>query len=311
MMRTREQRPAGVPDDLAPEQLERWSNGLVAFLSSDDVPQQFRAWARDQAGLVDAWLASAADLDGDEVEDDRDEAPDESATGAAAVRAPRQRRSVTSEPEPRGFALRVPEQTGKLILGIIAGAALLLVIVGARQMMSGGGDGADALPAGAEAIAFDQARADELEALLQQDPANKDALFELGEMNFQAQRYEDMIPWFTKLVELDPANKHALTDLGTAHFNLGQPTEARIWWEKVLAVDPIDVQAHYNLGFMFANAEPRDLAAAVSEWESVLRLDPTSQLAETARLHIDGLKAELAAASAPTSVASPPVAVTP
>ncbi len=57
------------------------------------------------------------------------------------------------------------------------------------------------------------------------------------------------------------------------------------------------------MGFVYANAEPRDLAGAVNEWETVLRLDPESQLAQTARVHVEGLKAELksAPAAAPTA----------
>jgi len=299
-----QQRLTGIPDDLPPEQLERWSNGLVAFLTSEDVPQQFRAWARQQADVIDEHMASASDLGdeadlNDDTEDDIGEEPVLARQARAASPAPAKtraarRRAVASNE--RALTLRIPAESGKLLLGIVIGVVALVAIVGVRQAMSDSGD-EPSLPATADAPAFDQARANELEALLNQDPANQDALFELGEMNFQAGRYEDMIPWFTKLVELDPTNKHAFTDLGTAHYNLGQPAEAKIWWEKVLAVDPNDVQAHYNLGFMYANAEPRDLAAAVREWEAVLRLDSESQLAQTARVHIDGLKAELAEAS--------------
>lgn len=280
---------AGVPDDLTPEQLERWSNGLVAFLTSDKVPQTFRRWAQAQAGAIDAHMAGAADLD------DEEEAP----VPQRAARAPRPRQEA---PRDAGVTLRVPEQTGKLLLGVVLGVLVLGAIFVVRQVGGGGGNDGDSLPTNA-AAEFNQARANELTALLEQDPENKEALFELGEMNFQAGRYEDMIPSFTKLVELDPANTHALTDLGTAHYNLGQPAMAKTWWEKVLAVDPNDVQAHYNLGFMFANAEPRDIAAAVREWDEVLRLDPESQLAQTARVHIDGLKAQLAGEG--TAVAVP------
>jgi cytochrome c-type biogenesis protein CcmH/NrfG len=290
-----QQRLASVPDDLTPEQLERWANGLVDFLTSDDVPTRFRGWARAQADAIDAQMADDGFDDGDDEDDVDDEGEVAPADAPAKPRAPTAAFKHAARREHHGadrsVAVRLPANSVRLLLGVAIGVVALVAIVAVRNRLSDA-DGAP-LPVTADAATFDQARADELEGLLQQDPANKEALFELGEMNFQAGRYEDMIPWFTELVELEPANKHALTDLGTAHFNLGQPVEARIWWEKVIAVDANDVQAHYNLGFMYANAEPRDVASAVHEWEEVLRLDPESQLAQTARVHIDGLKAEL------------------
>jgi hypothetical protein len=39
-------RPSGVPDGLPPDELESWSNDLVAFLTSDNIPAKFRGWAR-------------------------------------------------------------------------------------------------------------------------------------------------------------------------------------------------------------------------------------------------------------------------
>lgn len=278
---------AGVPGDLTPAQFEQWSNDLVAFLNSDGVPQQFRQWARAQAEELDANLASG-DIDDEEA--NQEPMPLRPAAQQPARSAPRKQ-------SPAGdgmMVLQVPAQTGKLLLGIVIGVIVLGGVFAVRQATSGDGDGAS-LPTNADAPAFDEARASELQQLIEQDPANQDAIFELGEMNFQAGRYEDTTFWFTKLVELDPANKHALTDLGTAAYNTGDAVNAKIWWEKVLAIDPNDVQTHYNLGFMYANVEPRDLAGAVREWETVLALDPESQLAQTARVHIDGLKAELVA----------------
>lgn len=308
------QRIAGIPDDLSREQLERWTNGLVAFLTSEGVPQPYRAWASEQADAIDGFVASGDDGEGpsdEEPEDDGNAAANTAREASSSTRRrPRASRSRPAPAEDRALTIRLHPETSRLLVGMMIGAAILVAIVAVRQLAFSGGDGEASLPATADAPAFDQARADELEVLLNQDPTNREALFELGEMNFQAGRYEDMIPWFTKLVELDPANKHALTDLGTAHFNLGQPAEAKIWWQKVVAVDANDVQAHYNLGFMYANAEPRDVAAAVQEWETVLRLEPESQLAQTARVHIDSLKAELAAGPGAPAESTPAAAPT-
>lgn len=308
-------RPSGIPDGLPPDELERWSNELVGFLTSDRVPTSFRGWAHRQADLLDAYMASASDLesDGGEEEADGEEEPAAPAVKARqqAPRPPKVGGRRKTESRQGTLTLQVPDQAAKLIMGVVIGIVALGAIFGVRALTKEdsalpktGGPDASAAP-------FDQTRASELEALLQTDPTNQEALFEIGEMNFQAARNEETIVWFTKLVELDPNHTHAMTDLGTANFNLGKPDIAKEWWTKVLAVDANDVQAHYNMGFAYANAEPRDLAAAVSEWEAVVRLDPESQLAQTAKVHVEGLKAELKSAPATAPTVAAPTAAAP
>ncbi|MDE3095375.1 MAG: tetratricopeptide repeat protein [Chloroflexota bacterium] len=301
-MRTPE-RPAGLPEDLGPEALQQWSNDLVAFLGSDRVPDAFRGWADAQAAHVDAWLAAAGDLD--DADDGSRVAATSPARGPARGRradgAERPARAPAERRQANPGGLLATGGAGKLLIGIAIG---VIVLAGIAFLRGSGGSGA-ALPNTAPTPAFNQARADELARLLQQNPANKDALFELGEMNFQAGRNAEAIASFTKLVALDPANGHAMRDIGTANFNLGRADEAKTWWLKALKVDPNDVQAHYNMGFAYANAQPKDLAAAVKEWETVIRLDPTSQLAQTARVHVDGLKAQLTATPAAGSTPGP------
>jgi tetratricopeptide (TPR) repeat protein len=296
--------PVGIPEGLTPEELERWCNDLAEFLTSPRVPEAFRGWARAQAERIDAYLATAADLEPAAIEDD-----DDTEAEPAPARAPRRRAAPASRSRARtgrtASASILSTQGGKLLLGVAAGAIALALIFGAREL-AGRDSSAGELPgSGPAQAAFDEARAKELEALLATDPANRDALFELGEMNFQAGRYEEAITWFTKLVEVDPQNVHALTDIGTANFNLGRPEEAKTYWLKALEVNPNDAQVHYNLGFLYANVEPRDLAAAIAEWEKVIELDPGSRLAETARVHVEGLRSELTPA-APTPPATTP-----
>lgn len=303
--------PAGVPDGLTPDELERWCNELAAFLTSDAIPSPFRRWASAQADRIDAYLATAADFEpGDDppVEEAEDEPSGARSGTGAAARRPTRRPSRRRTPRPGTFSA----QGSKTLLGVAAGVVALLVIFGVRELTNNGGSAGDLPGSGPAAAAFDEARAGELAALLETDPNNKDALFELGEMNFQAGRYEDSISWFTRLVAIDPTNVHALTDIGTSHFNLGRPAEAKEAWLKALDVAPDDVQVHYNLGFLYANVEPRDLEAAIAEWEKVIQLDPTSRLAETARVHVEGLRSEVAPAPAEaTPEASPPAATAP
>jgi len=296
-------RPTGVPDGLSPDELERWSNELVSFLTSDGIPATFRGWARKNAELVDAYMASAEDFEAN-VETEQAIATASSPAARPAPQPSAKQRPTAPKVEPGMFVLRVPEQIARLSIGAAVGVLALLAIFGVRAMTSGSSGAA--LPSAVSTPTFNQARANQLQATLEQNPSDQDALFELGEINFEGGRYEDSIAWLTKLVELDPKQIQAITDIGTANFNLGRPDDAKTWWLRALTVDPNDVQSHYNMGFAYANAEPRDLAAAVNEWETVVRLAPESDLGQTAKVHVEGLKAQLTAtpaASAPTTPA--------
>jgi tetratricopeptide (TPR) repeat protein len=301
-------RPAGLPDGLAPDELERWSNELVAYLTSDGVPSNLRGWARKQADMVDAYMASAEDFGADA--DDKEDKPARAPATAASSKPKTLRPAVTSsradvDPNAGMFVVRLPQQTARLGMGIAIGALAVAAIFVVHSITGGSGSSLPAV-ANATAAPFNQARVDQLQAKLAQDPSDKDALYELGEIYFEATRFEDAISTLTKLVDLDPQNKNALTDIGTANFNLGNPDLAKEWWQKVLAIDPNDVQAHYNMGFVYANAEPRDLPGAVKEWETVVQLDPTSQLGQTAKVHVEGLKAQLTVTPAAGLAATTP-----
>ena len=137
----------------------------------------------------------------------------------------------------------------------------------------------------------------------QEDPKNAETLFELGEIFFQAGEWQSSLDWFTKLVAVDPTNVHALTDIGTSQYNLGSTEDAKATWLKVKEIAPDDPQVHYNLGFLYANSEPQDLEAAKKEWGLVLQLAPGSDLAQTVKLHLDGL-AE--ATNTPQATPTPP-----
>ena len=155
---------------------------------------------------------------------------------------------------------------------------------------------------------LDQNRVNELKAALSKNPNDQDALFELGEMYFQAGMWQDNLDVFMQLVQLDPKNTHALTDIGTSNFNLGQYDSAKSNWQKVLEIDPSDAQAHFNMGFLYANVPPQDLNAAIQEWETVAKLAPNSDIAQTAQAHADAYKKMLSpTTTSPSSSSSSPL----
>lgn len=159
----------------------------------------------------------------------------------------------------------------------------------------------------AQQSAFDQARYNQLQETLNSDPNNYSVLFELGEMSIDANRFEDTIYWFKRVLEVRPNDVHAMQDIGTANFNLGDIDQAREMWLKALQVDPNDAQTRWNLGFLYASLTPPDIDAAMREWERVIALTPGTELARLSQSHIDTYKNRFPATpSSPSASPTPP-----
>jgi tetratricopeptide (TPR) repeat protein len=260
----------------------------------------------------------------DDGEDDIVERPRQQRVAPAAARAPkgahpaptraaygkaeqgRGRKRNRGRGRPVAPAYREPvlasdDRIKKLLLGL--GAGLVVVVLAYFITQSGGGLFGSASPnadqfAADQPAQFDQARYEQLKAMLRNDPQNYAVLFELGEMNFQSQRYAEAIDWFTKVLAVRPDDVHAMQDIGTASFNTGNRDLALQMWQRALEVDPNDGQTHWNLSFYYATAQPPDLDAAMREWQKVVELEPGSDLAKTAQQHIDSYKSRLAGGAA-------------
>ena len=295
-----------LPDDATPAEVLATYRELERFLAADRVPRRLRGWAEGQLDVarqaalarsekpkVEAAPAVAGELP-ELFEDDQ--------ASIVTPAAPRQRATAgqeraRSERAARGHPSRrarsTPWRGVALLLAI--GLAIVGLALGNPQLFPGqaqpagvGGSASSAQQPAAKQV--NQARVAELKATLDKDPKNVDALFELGEMSFEADQWQDAIDWFTRLLEVDPGNLHARTDVGTANFNLGHYDLAKQAWEDVAARDPSDPQVHYNLGFLYANSGTPDLDKAFKEWEMVVQLAPGTDLARTAQAHLDALR---------------------
>jgi len=283
---------------------------LADYLASPSIPASLREWAAAQSALAEEAYAVLADPERRAAAIREQRLLSEAPRTAPAEAGHRQPGRQPEEPDDGGRVQRrsagqaTPARPGLLgsilnlrlhglVLGLLVGVAVLGGILLGRYGLPGGGDGDEGVPPTTQdsIIPLDTGRIAELTTIVQQDPNNKDALFELGERYFEAGEWQTSIDWLTRLIEVDPSNLFAMTDIGTANFNLGQTDVAKITWLRVLELDPNYVQAHYNLGFLYANVEPQNLDAAQREWEIVVQLAPDSDLAGTAQVHLESLLA--------------------
>jgi tetratricopeptide (TPR) repeat protein len=290
----------GLPLDAGEMDIEARYQELSAYLAAEDMPPQLQDWARAQAARVDEAYALLSDPDlraGLEEEPEEEEAAEPDVSGAARPKSPPE---AEHEAVPAGRpAARLPLMA--LALGIFVGGAALLAVIIAEMGFLGDGteDPAAAQTQEDQFVPIDTERVAELVTSYQEDPANPETLFELGEAYFLAGEWQQGEDWFLKLVEVDPANVHAWTDIGTSQYNLGRPEEAKAAWQNALDLAPDDPQLHYNMGFLYSNAEPPDFEAAISEWQTVIDLAPGTQLAQTVQVHLESLQSMASAEASP------------
>lgn len=297
----------GVSQDASLDEIEGRYREISEHMASPAMPPSLREWARRETALLDEAYAVLSD-------------PERRAgltlTPAPAAHAAAAPAAAQPQPAPRtaGESHAPPERPASALkalfngvpwtlaaLGAALGIVVLAFLLGGRDILSGRGSDDTSAAQQTDQIGIDTARVSELVGLVQEDPNNLEALFELGETYFLGEEWQAAIDWFTRVLALDPGNVHALTDVGTSNFNLGRPEEARTAWLAGLAAAPDDPQLHYNMGFLYANVEPVDFQSAMAEWQKVVDLSPGSDLAATAQVHLDSLVAQADAGTTPAA----------
>ncbi|MDX1507570.1 MAG: sulfotransferase [Woeseiaceae bacterium] len=122
-------------------------------------------------------------------------------------------------------------------------------------------------------------------ALLQQDPANPDALHYLGVIGLQVGRFEEATELIRKAVDARPDYAEALSNLGNGLSALGRFEEAADALQRALDAGPESAQVLANLGSAFYQQKKFREAAEV--YERALELQP--ELAEVRRSYADSL----------------------
>jgi cytochrome c-type biogenesis protein CcmH/NrfG len=185
-------------------------------------------------------------------------------------------------------------------------------IIGTQQAPRTAPPAAAAAPAQASAPApqapppFDESRAAALRVTAERSPGDAETRVQLGNLYFDAERYEDARKWYEAALKVDPKNVNASTDLGIAYYYSNQPDLALAQFDKSLAIDPTHSKTLLNVGIVRAFAK-QDLDGAEKAWQRVLDVAPNSEEAGVAKRGLDGLRAAHSgqAGSAPKPPAQP------
>jgi TM2 domain-containing membrane protein YozV len=146
-------------------------------------------------------------------------------------------------------------------------------------------------PAPSASPAVDMAKVNELLARLKAHPDDPATLMALGDEYYAAGQFADAAPFYDRVLALDPQNLSALQARGAVDYNLGDFPNAEKLWKQALLVDPNNQELHYDLGFLYMNLASPDWAGVKNEWNKVIAIDPTTEIAKTVQSHLDSLVA--------------------
>ena len=135
-------------------------------------------------------------------------------------------------------------------------------------------------------VPVDQAKVGALMQKISANPKNTASLQSLGNIYFAAADYTNASTWEQKILAIDPKNQEALLALGASQFNSGNAAEAKKQWLVAAGLYPRSAEVHYDLGFLYVSQTPPDKVNMTAEWNKVIAIDPTSELAKSVASHL-------------------------
>jgi len=99
---------------------------------------------------------------------------------------------------------------------------------------------------------LDESRAAALEAAANRNPADAQTRIQLGNLYFDAARYNEAVQWYEAALKVDPRDVSASTDLGIAYYYMNQPDRALAQFDRSLAIDPKHSKTLLNVGIVRA-----------------------------------------------------------
>jgi tetratricopeptide (TPR) repeat protein len=148
------------------------------------------------------------------------------------------------------------------------------------------------------AAIVDDAKVNALKSIAEKEPANAKPRAELGNLYFDAERYDDAIMWYEQAVKLAPNDPNLSTDLGVCYYYTNQPDKALARFDASLKLNPKHVKTLLNLGIVQAFGK-QDLAGATKAWEQVIAIDPNGPEGQAAKRALETLKSAHGGAGEP------------
>ena len=135
---------------------------------------------------------------------------------------------------------------------------------------------------------LDETQVQALRNVVDKDPKNAVARAQLGNLYYDAGRYNDAIKWYSESLALNPKDVSVSTDLGVSYYYNNQPDQAIKQLEHSLQVDPKHTKALLNMGVVRAFGK-QDLKGATEVWRRLVEIAPDSLEGRQAKQALDSL----------------------
>jgi len=136
---------------------------------------------------------------------------------------------------------------------------------------------------------LDESRASAMRTTAQQNPNDAVTRVQLGNMYFDAGRFQEAAQWYEAALKITPKDVNVSTDLGIAYYYMNDADRALAQFDRSLQIDPSHAKTMLNIGIVRAFGK-QDLKGAAEAWEKVISMAPNSEEARAAKQALDGVK---------------------
>ncbi len=146
------------------------------------------------------------------------------------------------------------------------------------------------------AAVLDETRVQALKTVADRDASSATPRVQLGNLYFDAERYDEAIKWYGEALRLSPKDVNLSTDLGVSYYYSNQPDKALAQFDRSLKLDPTHAKTLLNVGIVKAFGK-QDLDGAGDAWKRVIALAPDSPEGQAAKRALDSLQSAHAGAA--------------
>jgi tetratricopeptide (TPR) repeat protein len=139
------------------------------------------------------------------------------------------------------------------------------------------------------AAVLDETKVNALKNVAEREASNPTPRVELGNMYFDAERYDDAIKWYGEALKIAPKDVNVSTDLGVCYYYSNQPDKALEQFAHSLSIDPKHAKTLLNVGIVKAFGK-QDLDGAMQAWQQVIAIAPDAPEGQAAKRALDSLQ---------------------
>jgi len=178
-----------------------------------------------------------------------------------------------------------------ILFGLIAGWIIGSQYESARRQPLAATQAAPPAPAAAQQAPppLDEAKVTAFRSAAEKDPRSAAPRAQLGDLYFNAERFDDSIKWYEQALALTPDDVRISSQLAMAFYYTNQTDRALQQLERSVKMNPKHAEAWLNLGFVRAFGK-QDLTGAEQAWQQAMKIAPDGPEGQAAKRAIESLK---------------------